>query len=168
MKHCTHCGAILPIIQRWPHQCRSCLKYLSNGPAAVVAVIMHTVEGRLLVRRGIEPHKGTYAFPGGYIDHQETWQEAAIREVKEETGVTIDSKDLFLAKVEGTPTNFLVFFVEYRRVIQRDEWLYHDLTRCINDKGEQEIFDIISAPLDMKMALGIPSHQRYWKTFVSS
>lgn len=41
----------------------------------------------LLVERGIEPFKGTWAFPGGFLHIDETAEEGALRELKEETGL---------------------------------------------------------------------------------
>lgn len=41
------------------------------------------------VRRGIEPDKGSLALPSGYIDYGETWQEAAVRELREEIGAEV-------------------------------------------------------------------------------
>ena len=43
----------------------------------------------LLVKRGKEPGKGLWAIPGGRVELGETLKEAAEREVKEETGVTV-------------------------------------------------------------------------------
>ena len=39
----------------------------------------------LLVRRGLEPYKGDWAFPGGFLKTSETAREGALRELKEET-----------------------------------------------------------------------------------
>lgn len=39
----------------------------------------------LLVKRGLEPYKGQWAFPGGFLKMDETAQEGALRELKEET-----------------------------------------------------------------------------------
>ena len=39
----------------------------------------------LLVERGIEPYKGHWAFPGGFIKMEESCEEGALRELKEET-----------------------------------------------------------------------------------
>jgi len=41
------------------------------------------------VRRAIEPSYGKWVFPGGYVDRGEGLEEAAIREVKEETGLDV-------------------------------------------------------------------------------
>ena len=45
----------------------------------------------LLIRRKNEPFKGQYALPGGFIELEETTENAARRELLEETGVTAES-----------------------------------------------------------------------------
>ncbi len=44
----------------------------------------------LLIKRAYDPYKGFWAFPGGFIDPDETTLEAAKRELLEETGIIID------------------------------------------------------------------------------
>ncbi|GAA4147923.1 NUDIX hydrolase [Actinomadura keratinilytica] len=53
----------------------------------------------LLVDRGIEPYLGYPALPGGYIDEGETLEEAAVRELREETG--LDARDLHLEQLRA-------------------------------------------------------------------
>ena len=45
----------------------------------------------LLIRRGLEPFKGKWAFPGGFMRITETAEECARRELEEETGYRSDS-----------------------------------------------------------------------------
>lgn len=44
----------------------------------------------LLVKRGKEPYKDRWAFPGGFMNMDETTEECAFRELKEETGLKVD------------------------------------------------------------------------------
>jgi len=65
---------------------------ISTPHAAVGAVVMR--EGKvLLVKRSNAPQKGKWSLPGGSVELGETLKEAAEREVKEETGLTIKAID---------------------------------------------------------------------------
>lgn len=73
-------------------KCSNCgFEYFMNPAASVVAFITNS-RGELLVeRRKYEPAKGTLDLPGGFADTLETAEESVVREVKEETGLTVTS-----------------------------------------------------------------------------
>ncbi len=52
----------------------------------VIAVVLHD-DRCVLVKRGKEPNMGQWGFPGGHVELGETALEAAVRELREETGV---------------------------------------------------------------------------------
>lgn len=61
-------------------------------PAVTVDMVLFTVrDGQLqllLIRRGAEPHRGKWALPGGFVEMDEGLEQAARRELEEETGVS--------------------------------------------------------------------------------
>ena len=64
-------------------------------PAVTVDILVLSWDGSsvslLLVQRGAEPYKGCWALPGGFLEIEETLQQAAVRELEEETGVRPDA-----------------------------------------------------------------------------
>ena len=66
-----------------------CYKY--PHPAVTTDCVIFGFDGSelqvLLIERGIEPFKGKWAFPGGFLNMDETAGEGAMRELKEETGL---------------------------------------------------------------------------------
>ncbi len=71
-------------------RCTSCnFVYFINASAAV-AVFIFNEKGQLLVcERGKDPAKGSWDLPGGFVDDDETAEQAVVREIKEELGVEI-------------------------------------------------------------------------------
>jgi 8-oxo-dGTP diphosphatase len=61
-----------------------------DRPIAGVGVVVLRDDQVLMIRRGREPRMGQWSIPGGKQELGETWQETAVREVREETGVEID------------------------------------------------------------------------------
>ncbi len=49
----------------------------------------------LLIERGREPFKNKWALPGGFIEMDETLEEACKRELEEETGLKVDKMSQF-------------------------------------------------------------------------
>ena len=65
--------------------------YESPHPAVTMDSIVFGFDGTnlkvLLIERGGEPHKGKWAFPGGFLNMDEPCKEGALRELEEETGL---------------------------------------------------------------------------------
>ena len=89
-RFCFSCGAKLgknELEGRNRDVCPACgtVSYVNPIPAAAV-IIIH--EGRiLLVKRAVEPKKGLWSLPAGFIEVDETVRECAVRELKEETNL---------------------------------------------------------------------------------
>ena len=66
--------------------------YKYPRPAVTADCVVITNEQQpkvLLIQRGNEPFKGCWAFPGGFMDMDETTEHCAVRELKEETGLAV-------------------------------------------------------------------------------
>lgn len=67
--------------------------YKYPRPAVTADCIVITKEADakvLLIQRGDEPYKGCWAFPGGFLNMDETTEQCAIRELEEETGLKVN------------------------------------------------------------------------------
>lgn len=65
-------------------------KYPRPAVTADCVVITKEAEPKvLLIQRGADPYKGYWAFPGGFMNMDETTEQCAIRELEEETGLKV-------------------------------------------------------------------------------
>ena len=91
IKFCPYCGYKLVrkmLEGRERLYCSRCGKIYYENPIPVVAVIARDDEGKiLLIKRKIEPRKGEWALPSGFMELDESPIEAALRELAEETGL---------------------------------------------------------------------------------
>ncbi|MDA1348939.1 MAG: NUDIX domain-containing protein [Chloroflexi bacterium] len=92
VNYCQGCGDRLgsKVVegQERPH-CASCRSTVFMDPKVAVVVLVSMDGGIVLIRRAIEPALGGWSFPAGYVDRGEVVEEAAAREVIEETGLTV-------------------------------------------------------------------------------
>ena len=98
LQHCPHCGSPdFNLSGIKSKHCNNCGFSFYMNPSAAVAAFITDAEGRLLVcKRAKEPAKGTLDLPGGFVDANETAEEAMERELSEELGIEIaEMKYLF-------------------------------------------------------------------------
>ena len=92
LNYCPRCGHALDdreAFGRARRFCPSCDRVVFREHKVAAGVIVERRGEVLLVRRRIEPHQGEWTFPGGFVDFDESPAEAAARECREETGITI-------------------------------------------------------------------------------
>lgn len=91
-EYCSCCGGKLVVRQmedRPRPVCTSCgaVSYMNPAPASAVVIVQ---DGKvLLVRRAMEPRRGLWSLPAGFVEIDETVRECAVREAKEETGLEV-------------------------------------------------------------------------------
>lgn len=96
IRFCPLCGAPLapesvPPDHREQQVCSRCRFVFYLNPKLVAATIPEDEDGRvLLTRRSINPGRGLWTFPGGFVDFGETATDAAMRETFEETGLEVE------------------------------------------------------------------------------
>jgi ADP-ribose pyrophosphatase YjhB (NUDIX family) len=108
--HCTFCGARFTPNQPWPRRCAACGETSYRNPIPVAVAIQPVGLGLLVVRRGIPPARDRPALPGGYIEVGETWQQAAVRELREEVGLAADPTAVRLFDTLSAPDGTLLIF----------------------------------------------------------
>lgn len=113
--HCGYCGTAFtagqPVHTR---NCQNCgrTSYKNPLPVAVVLVPVQLEDslGLLTIRRSIPPRAGQLALPGGFIGFGESWQAGAVREVREETELTLQPESIRLARVHSAPDSTILIF----------------------------------------------------------
>lgn len=99
-KFCPRCSHELKPKEGFK-KCPSCnlSLYFNPKPCVVVALINKSGEV-LLAKRGIEPAKGFWDLPGGFVELNETFEENARREIKEELGIEVGHLHYIASHVE--------------------------------------------------------------------
>jgi len=90
-KHCPSCGK--PSVKDKDPKamvCTSCGYVYYHNTAAAVAAVIEVEDKILLTVRAHEPKAGMYDCPGGFVDYNESAEEACRREIREELGVDIE------------------------------------------------------------------------------
>ncbi len=100
MKYCSECGNIIenkipPEDNRPRAICKGCSKIHYVNPKVVVGSMSTWGNKILLCRRAIDPRKGFWTLPAGFMEIGESTSEGAKRETVEESGADVELKELF-------------------------------------------------------------------------
>lgn len=138
--------------------CPGCSWVNYRNPLPVVSCLVSGPDrGILLIKRGIEPSKGEWALPGGFLELEESPEEAGRRELKEETGL-----DGVVVGQVGVTTHLspmyghlLMIGLEYRV----------DSYNAVagDDAEEARFFDVSGLP-----SIPFPSHMKLISQFLKS
>ncbi|MCP4749018.1 MAG: NUDIX hydrolase [Desulfobacteraceae bacterium] len=97
-KFCHFCGNSLTRKHTEGRQrpyCNHCSRPIYENPVpATCLVVVNPSNEILLVKRSVEPQKGQWCLPGGFMELGESPSHGALRELKEETGLTGQIKSL--------------------------------------------------------------------------
>ena len=139
-KFCPNCASKnFTYDNNFKFHCKDCDFVLYHNIAAAVAVIFTYEDKILFTVRNVNPDKGKLDLPGGFIDPNETAEEAACREIKEELGLTITPDDLTYITTE--PNNYI-----YKNVAYRTMDIFYECalkTESISVAAQDEIQELV-------------------------
>jgi len=106
MKFCSECGS--PVSWKTikgDHRkrlvCSGCGMTHYDNPRVLVATYVCAGDKILWIKRGIPPARGLWAIPGGFMEKDDTPEEAASRELLEETGINVAADKMILVSVSS-------------------------------------------------------------------
>lgn len=142
---CGKCGSALEGAT-FPKTCGACSNVTYGNPTPVAVMLLPVYDavnnrtGILLIHRGHGAFENGKALPGGYVDHAETAELAAIRELKEETGITLTCPARVISTGVAKNNNLLIF------CLADEAMSIEDVAARFTPTSEATAFDIAFAP----------------------
>lgn len=142
MNYCSNCGSD-KIVKKTPEDdhrlryvCNNCDNIYYENPRIVVGTIPIFNNKVLLAKRGIEPQKGKWNLPAGFLEMDETSEQGALRETIEETNAEIS--DLSIHTIFQSDSNHL--YILYLARLKSDNFA------TTPESTEIEFFDFDEIP----------------------
>jgi len=139
-KFCPSCkSTVFTFSNNVRFHCNACDFTYYHNIAAAVAIVFTFEDKILFTVRNVDPDKGKWDLPGGFIDPGENAEAAACREIKEELGLNISPNDL--KYITTSPNNYL-----YKNVPYRTMDIFYECplqTDMISITAEDEIQELI-------------------------
>lgn len=142
-KFCPKCGSATKQVKPNLFDCTKCGHHIYINPVPANAVIIKNENDEvLLVERAIEPAKGLWDLPGGFLELGETVEESVIREIKEELGLTLELTDIkyldsFSGRYEFSDVNYYTIGMVYSANVSKEKF---DLLQVHDDISGHKFF----------------------------
>jgi ADP-ribose pyrophosphatase YjhB (NUDIX family) len=142
-KYCPYCAA--PVTRRLEGEverdyCLSCGVFFYDNPLPVASVIVVRNREVLLVKRKYDPYQGMWCLPSGFAETGERIEAAALRELKEEAGITGKVIDFICADSINNKVYGDLIFITYEV-----EWI-SDALKAGDDAEEVRFFPLEAIP----------------------
>ncbi|MDP2646561.1 MAG: NUDIX hydrolase [Desulfobacterales bacterium] len=160
-KYCPECASRL--IEKWAEGrvrafCESCDAPVYENPVpATCLVVVDDRERILLVERSVEPRKGFWCLPGGFIELGESPKNSALRELKEETGLTGRIHELLGVDTNHSDRYGTVLMVGY--LVKK----YSGMLTAADDASDAAYFPATDLP-----EIAFDSHMSFIRQYYSS
>ena len=123
MKYCSNCSATVELMipegdSLLRYVCNTCNIIHYQNPKMVVGCIPEWEDKILLCKRAIEPRKGWWTLPAGFMENNETLAQAAARETLEEANARVEIGDLYA--VYSLPHISQVYFIFRAKLLDLD------------------------------------------------
>ncbi len=152
LNYCARCGAALAQ-QHHVLVCTNitCRRVAYRNPKPCAGVLVERDGQVLLVQRGVEPFKGMWDIPGGFLEEWEHPMECALREVHEETGLQVELMALLGIFVDAYDTaDYNTLNIYYRARVLDGKPLAADDANALG----------WFAPDALPAAIAFPAHER--------
>ncbi len=141
MKYCSYCAAEVSLQipegdNRPRYVCGACAAIHYQNPRVITGCIVNWNKKVLLCRRGIEPRKGKWTLPAGFLENGETIEQGAARETKEEANIVVKPKGLYT--IFNLP-HISQIYIFYRATVEQNDASAGDETEAVAMFSEEEI-----------------------------
>jgi len=169
--YCGSCGTKFAEQQLYPRRCFHCGNDTYRNPIPVVVPIVpvpypgFSIYNRkhptqwLIQRRNIDPQKGGWSLPSGYVNYAETWQQAVVRELQEEMGLLTKPEDFEVLEVVNATNNNMLIFCFHKDGVKEED---------IHFTSNEEVSEIQLITNPYKIELCFPSHNEQLRKFYDS
>lgn len=127
--------------------CQECGFVFYQNPTPAVAVILVDSDRVLLVKRKLPPRAGYWSLPAGFVEYDETIEQTALREIKEETNLDIKLSNIYGIFSANDDPRHHVLLIVFQGVILNGDLIPGD------DAAEAQFFAFNNLPENIAFAV---------------